>query len=61
MLKRFWESLIRAANTCSGWKIVSQSSSAKLKVFGSSPEQRRLARRMTASINCKVIFNSECR
>jgi hypothetical protein len=61
MLKRFWESLNYwadalgmddpAANTSSDWKTVSQSLSAKSKVFGSNPEQRWLGR-MTVSINC---------
>ena len=62
MLKRFWQSLsdwaeawpwtIRAATTCSGWKIASQSLSAKSKVFGSGPERRGSGRRMTVFINC---------
>jgi hypothetical protein len=61
MSKRFWQSLSDwaealgmddpAANTSSDWKTVSQSLSAKSKVFGSNPEQRWLGR-MTVSINC---------
>ena len=52
MSKRFcWPWTIRAATTCSGWKIASQSLSAKSKVFGSNPEQRWVGR-MTVSINC---------
>jgi hypothetical protein len=42
----------RAAGTCSGWKIASQASSAKSKVFKAGSERRRLDRRMTVSIDC---------
>jgi hypothetical protein len=62
MFKRLWESLNYWAEalamddprgtTCSGWKIASQSLSAKSKVSGSRRERRGSGRRMTAFVNC---------
>jgi hypothetical protein len=69
MFKRFWQSLNDWAEALSmddprggymfSWKIASQDSSAKSKVFRSSSERRRPDRRMTVSISCEVTFNSE--